>query len=213
VVHAEQAKLAREITAAQRSADASQLEMLQKRQAELQQQEDELRARMGDPLIGVEAPADAVQVIAILPGGEIKRLIYDPASRKWLLRFDIPTYAREGEYVITVIEVLKNGARKTVTINYHVDLTPPAGVARAHVVAGQRPALRLQLSASEDTARVKALLPWGEIVEMQPSAHPHRFFALVPISRAAQNARPAVQFILTDKAHNRTTIWVDMEAE
>src|SRR5262249_54778785 len=36
--------------------------------------------RVGDPLLSIEAPADAQQVVALLPGGEIKRLAYDARS-------------------------------------------------------------------------------------------------------------------------------------
>ncbi|HVF85218.1 MAG TPA: VIT domain-containing protein, partial [Abditibacteriaceae bacterium] len=51
--------------------------------------------RSGDPLISVEAPDDTDQVTALLPGGVIKRLLFNAQSRKWEARFDIPTYASE----------------------------------------------------------------------------------------------------------------------
>ena len=63
-----------------------------------------------------------------------------------------------------------------------------------------------------DTARVKALLPWGEEVGLLPAGSPHRFFALVPLSPARRAAASVVTYILTDHAHNRTAITVNMEA-
>src|SRR5205823_5242457 len=68
-----------------------------------------LYARAGDPLINVTAPADAAQVIAILPGGEVKRLRFIERENRWQARFDIPTYAAEGDYAIQVIIVKRDG--------------------------------------------------------------------------------------------------------
>ena len=180
-----------------------------------------LQARHGDPLLSIEAPPDAQQIIAILPGGEIKRLAYNAASRHWEARFDIPTYAAEGAYVIKIVIVLADGTRKMQVFHYHVDVTPPTGSGHVLTVTPAHPALRLELEASPDTARVKALLPWGEEIALQPGTRPHTFFALVPLpsnsSNQKQSDQPpsaqkgAVTYILTDKAHNRTIIMVDKE--
>jgi hypothetical protein len=186
--------------------------VLQKRRAELAQRERELRARMGDPLITVEAPADAVQVVALLPGGDVKRLRYNIASRKWEARFDIPTYATEGSYDITLVLILADGRRETLTLKYHVDVTPPEGDGRARLVEGNGRMLRLELTASEDTARVQARLPSGEMVRLKPGARPGTFFALTPAAEAGVPGGP-VEFILTDRAHNRTTLHVDLSQE
>lgn len=168
------------------------------------------RARHGDPLICVAAPPDALQVIALMPGGEIKRLVYNPTSGRWEARFDIPTYVTEGEYVITVVIVLKDGTRRTLTLRYRVDMTPPTGAGRARIVRNERPSLRLEMEADADTARVKALLPWGEWIELRWSAQSHRFVALVPLSAEQRAQASVVTYILTDRAHNRTTLQVDM---
>jgi hypothetical protein len=181
------------------------------RRAELAKRQEELRARMGDPLIQVEAPEDAEQVIALLPGGEIKRLLWNGDAKRWEARFDIPTYASEGTYHITVVIVGKDGTRRTLTLRYHVDVTPPTGRGSVQATAGDTSSLRLELDASEDTARVSALLPWGEQVALRPSpGQPNRFFArvTVPPNRAGQ--AHAVTFVLTDKAHNRTMVTVDL---
>jgi hypothetical protein len=169
--------------------------------------------RTGDPLLSIEAPADAQQVVALLPGGEVKRLAYDAHSGRWEARFDIPTYAAEGDFAITVIIVRKDGTRQTLVVHYHVDLTPPTGAGRARIAAGSEPTLRLELNAGADIARVKALLPWGAECSLRPSAQPHSFFGLVPIPSAWRSAPAIVTFVLTDKAHNRTVLHVDMTAQ
>lgn len=190
--------------------DTQSLADLQKKRDELQKVEDELRARMGDPLLSIEAPADAQQVVALMPGGEIKRLAYDARKACWEARFDIPSYAAEGDYVITVVIVLKEGTRKTLVVRYHVDLTPPVGTGQARIAKSSQPMLRLELTGSPDTARVKALLPWGQEVELSQTAHAHRFFTLLPLTPQQRGTGSVVTYILTDKAHNRTTIRIDM---
>jgi hypothetical protein len=169
--------------------------------------------RTGDPLISVEAPADAAQVIAVMPAGEIKRLEYDVAVSRWQVRFDIPNYAAEGDYEITIVIVTKSGERSMLNIHYHVDLTPPNAVGKAILITDGTPTLRLELDAGEDAARVKAILPDGTMVELQPSSEPHRFFALAPINGTVQDGSKLIQFIVTDRAHNRTSITVDMTGE
>jgi hypothetical protein len=65
--------------------------------------------------------------------------------------------------------------------------------------------------ASEDTARVMALLPWGEQVALRPAGRPRHFFGSVPVPPAHRGRADRITFILTDRAHNRTMVTVDME--
>lgn len=168
-------------------------------------------ARWGDPLISVNAPADALRVTAIMPDGEIKILEYNADRARWQARFDIPLYATAGEYPITVIVELKDGTLKQITLRYNVDLTPPMGTATAVVIGAD--SIRLDVAASEDTARVTALMPWGERVEMRSSQTADRFYAIVVVPDAYKGAAVKVQCILTDKAHNRATISVETGPE
>ncbi len=169
------------------------------------------QARAGDPLIRVQAPPDAVQVIALLPGGEIKRLLFDPDRGEWLARFDIPIYAAEGDYFVRVVIALKDGSRKTLQLRYRVDTTPPNGTARTRLDSGDQTMLRLELDADADTSRATALLPWGDRVEMAPSTElENRFSARRSVPVAYRGKDVLVTFILTDRAHNRTILTVDM---
>jgi len=169
------------------------------------------QARAGDPLIRVQAPPDAVQVIALLPGGEIKRLLFDIDRGEWLARFDIPTYAAEGDYFVRIAIVLKDGSRKTLRLRYRVDTTSPKGSAQTRLLAGPQSTLRLEVDADEDTARVVALLPWGDRMEMAPdTGQGMHFSALTPVPSEYQGKGVIVTFILTDRAHNRTTFSMDM---
>ncbi len=172
--------------------------------------------RLGDPLISLDAPQNAQSVVAVMPDGTVKRLLWNATNRKWQARFDIPSHATPGEYSIALIVVLQSGQRIKTTMRYTVDMTSPEGVARAQIVTSSNAthSLRLELETGDQSARVVALLPWGERVELKPSAqNKNRFFALSTPPAAwtkSEKVASAVTYIITDKAHNRTTITVDM---
>lgn len=201
-----------QIIAANRTGDSARKDQLEKQQTKLADRVEQLRVRMGDPLIAVEAPADAISVLAIMPDGTIKRLEYDPKRQRWEARFDIPAYAKEGDYIITVIVTTKDGTRKELKMPYSVDITPPRGTAQARLISSPSRKLRLEVDADHDTARVVALTPWGGRTELTPSSTPHRFFALIPAPEGSRMASP-VTFILTDRAHNRTVITETVRAQ
>ncbi|HEY0074388.1 MAG TPA: hypothetical protein VGB77_09820, partial [Abditibacteriaceae bacterium] len=72
--------------------------------------------------------------------------------------------------------------------------------------------LRLEVSGDKDTARVSAILPWNEKVHLAASTqNPQRFFAIVEPPAAWQGRALQVTYLLTDRAHNRTVITVDLE--
>ena len=165
--------------------------------------------RLGDPLIAIDAPRDALQVVAVMPDGQIKRLQWNGAAGRWEARFDIPSYASEGAYEIRVIVVEKSGARHENIVRYNVDMTAPDGAGAARLSDGNSATLRLEIAGDQDTARVFALVA-DEKIELKLSPHgDNRFFALAPLA-AGQKTPDKVTYILTDLAHNRTTIEVDI---
>ena len=171
----------------------------------------QLAAQTGDPLISVEAPAGCMRAVALLPGGVVKPLAFNPSTAHWEARFDIPTYFTEGDYVVRVVLLLESGERRILTVKYAVDLTPPQGKGALRLQAGASPHLRLELETSEETARVVALLPWGEKALLQPvTDHADRFAAVVPVPKGFGGGPQRVTYILTDRAHNRTTVTVDL---
>ncbi|MCE5197990.1 MAG: VIT domain-containing protein [Armatimonadota bacterium] len=210
----ESVALTKQMQTAHSSGDPKNIAQLQERQNQIaanfnkQIEQMEMYARWGDPLISVDAPANALRVIAIMPDGEIKTLERNADTRKWEARFDIPSYAAEGQYSITVIVVLNNGTRKEMRLSYNVDVTPPTGIATAIVTDK----IRLEIAGS-DTARATALLPWGERVEMRSSIKPGKFYAVATIPNDYRGAAFAVSYVLTDSAHNRTTITVEARSK
>jgi Ca-activated chloride channel family protein len=165
-------------------------------------------ARGGDPLLSVEAPADATQVIAVLPSGEIKQLRFDAISEKWEARFDIPTYAADGEYTVRVVIVKTDNTRQMLKLSYRVDTTAP--LAAGTIRRSRDKTWSLWLDASDDTARVEAILPNGRRVELQrDAAQPERFVTQLAFGKSGWK-NGSVTFLVTDRAHNRTSVTVDM---
>ncbi len=161
--------------------------------------------RPGDPLISVSAPANCQKVVAILPSGELLPLVYDAAKKAWQARFDVPTYAREGEYRVKIIMVAADGARQQMTMTFHVDTTAPGGQGGA-IFGGD--GLDLRLETDGQTDRVSAFTPWNERVELRRDAS-GIFIAHADVPPDWRGKAAVVRFILTDKAHNRTELSVD----
>ena len=161
--------------------------------------------RPGDPLISVSAPADCQKVVAILPSGELLPLVYDPLKKAWEARFDVPTYAQEGDYKVKIIIVAADGTRHLLTMTFHVDVTAPDGKGGVHFGADT---VKLSLQTDEQTDRVSAFVPWGARVELRRDSE-GVFGATAPVPAEWRGQAAVVRFVLTDKAHNRTEIAVD----
>jgi hypothetical protein len=160
----------------------------------------------GDPLIRVEAPADARSVVAIMPSGEVKPLEWRAATKKWEANFDIPTGTSGDNYFVTVIIVSKNGARQVIRLRYRVDEDAPTG--SGVLRKGDNGVARLEVSASDDAARVVALLPWGERLTLRRGAA-GAFQTDVQVPATWEQPSVPVRIILYDKAHNRTEFEID----
>jgi len=206
-VKCEIANLDAELESLKNSKDTKLLAKIKKRQEKATKLEEQLHARMGDPLISIAAPANAIKVVALMPDGEVKALEHNPANGRWEARFDIPAGTPEGEYTVSVIVVTSDGARKIVRTTYKVDLTPPHGTAHAMLVGGR---LRLEVHAGPDTARVTALLPWGERAQLLTNDRKD-WLATVSVPETCRAPGSVVRFVLTDKAHNRSVITARVE--
>jgi len=179
---------------------------LRQEEVRLASRENALTVRMGDPLIAVLAPANCRQVIAILPWGEIKKLLFNVHAKQWEARFDVPAYAVEGSYKIPILIVTQDGKRHQLDMNLRVDLQTPRGVGLVQV---EDSTWLLRLQTDTGTDRVEVLLPWGARLDLRRatgSAFAGRVVA--PAAFQQQNAR--VTFVLTSLAHNRTDIVVDV---
>lgn len=75
----------------------------------------------GDPLLTIEAPVDAREVIALFPWGPVVEMDWDEERQRWFHRFLVPRDVDDGEYVIRVFITLEDGStviwRETLVID------------------------------------------------------------------------------------------------
>ncbi|RYX83261.1 hypothetical protein EON83_15455 [bacterium] len=164
---------------------------------------EQYRLKPGDPLISVKAPRASRRVIAILPSGEILPLTWNARTLAFEARFDVPAHAIAGPYAVQVIVVGERGERHQLVMHFSVEDNGPDGNARLFF-SPQNPRLELECDARTD--RVSAFLASGERVELAREAT-GRWSAALP-SQVASGDK--VRFVLTDAAHNRTEITLDL---
>ena len=136
--------------------------------------------RPGDPLLTVEAPRDAQQVMAVFPWGELVRMRWDEVRERWYHRFLVPRGVEDGVVHIDILIVLPDGSvertREELIIdstapelvvearwdrgNTHVSVLPEEPLRSVHVFPIGRPELRVRVDV-----RALGLVP-GEPVEV-----------------------------------------------
>jgi len=63
----------------------------------------------GDPLLTIDAPAEAEEVIAIFPWGPVVELEWDSHRQRWFHRFLVPREIEDGEYTIRAFITMPDG--------------------------------------------------------------------------------------------------------
>ncbi len=185
------------------------VEKIRREQGEPLLTAQEYRVRWGDPLISVLAPASCRQFVAIMPDGTLLPLRFDSQKGAWEARFDVPTWATEGDYRVQVLIVSPSGARQKLTMNFALDVSAPSGVGTVQSeVKGGGKTWQLRLESDAQTDRVSAFTPWNERIELRRDAM-GVFTAPVAVPAEFRAQKAKIRFVLTDKAHNRTEILVD----
>ncbi|RYG24048.1 hypothetical protein EON82_12050, partial [bacterium] len=152
------------------------------RKRELEKKAEELRARMGDPIVSVEAPGAKV-VVAKMPDGSWLPMHRVAGTERWEGRFDVPVGIADGRYSIIVYV---DGERKA-AVPINLDTAAPSVEVRWQ--GG-----RAEVLTDDDVKRVAGFTPSGERVELVAEA-PGLFAARVP---------EGTRFVATDGAHNRS---------
>jgi hypothetical protein len=149
----------------------------------------------GDPEIRI-AFDDCVSAHAKLPDGRVIAL--KPMGKGvWGGNFEIPADAPEGEYIVRIYAIKRNGEVIEKHIKYNVDRTPPKGVVEIVRVMGARV---VKVESEPGLAKVVAYLGNGtEIVlkETKPGVY------TAPIPPGASGDLLVALFV---GAHNRTEL-------
>jgi len=163
----------------------------------------------GDPYIAVKAPADAQQVVAVFPNGDVKNLIFNTAKNLWDGRFDIPFGTPAGDYQVAVIVVHRDGTRTRFTLLYqYLTHGPIAGDLKT---LRARPGGPFQLQVTgQGIARAVAILPWGERVDLEDSGL-SSWTATLRVPATWPKGNTMITVVLLDGAHDRTEVSLDLD--
>ena len=139
------------------------------------------RSKPGDPLLSVEAPRGARDVVAYFPGHGRRLLKYNAEDGAWQARFVLPRDYQDRVYTVTVKVVLLNGDIKWQTVDVVVDsLAPEVSVEHLNS-SGDTHRLRIQpqdverlrrqpadyIEVELDIRRIRVTLPDGSWVVRQ----------------------------------------------
>ena len=113
----------------------------------------------GDPVLSVEAPRDARQVVAYFPFGLVKRLRWDPMREQWSARFLVPRDVDDGLYEIRILIVDAAGRRRWKTVEYRIDGTAPEFETWVSAYAAPGEELPIEVDPFEPVVEVVAWLP------------------------------------------------------
>ncbi len=167
----------------------------------------------GDPLLSVNAPEDARQVVAVFPDGTTKNLDYDAGKRVWTTRFDYPLGTPAGEYDVTIIVVQADGRRTRLILTYSNLLDAPKLDAFGEQTASASGAVHIASVQVTGDAIAKAVLvaPWGERVAMHQSAPGGAWSGAVAAPRDWPSGATVLTVVCYDGAHNRSEVQVNVD--
>ena len=180
---------------------AAEFEKKQKEEARRQRAWQEQRrlnansSQGGDPEIRI-AFDNCISAYAKLPDGRVIQL-KSTGQNIWGGNFEIPADAPEGEYIVRVYAMKRDGTVQIEDIKYTVDRTPPKGVLEAKVVKG---VVILTVRSEPGLDRVTAYFPDGRELRLEES-EPGVYTIALP-----RDSKGSLLIVLMDSAHNRTEL-------
>lgn len=87
----------------------------------------------GDPLLTVQAPHDADEVVVVFPWGGVESLAWDEQRERWYVRFLVPRDVADGEYEIRIFIMLPDGRTEIRGETLVIDSSVPELDLQAHV--------------------------------------------------------------------------------
>ncbi len=143
----------------------------------------------GDPILTVDAPADAREVTAYFPFGLVKQLDYDDERGHWYVRFLVPRDVKDGRYTIRVRIADARGDVSWKDTEITID--------------GSEPELRIDLDevawAGEDLhVAVDPLEPVRDIYVTLPGATKTRVALKLNLESGLYEGKIKVPFLLPD---------------
>jgi Ca-activated chloride channel family protein len=163
----------------------------------------------GDPLLSVEAPANAREVVAVFPEGDVKPLAWNERTRRWEVRFDIPLSFRVGTYKVRVYVVGADGSRKAIEVPFEVSKDAPRLTPKMEALA---PGLmRIEIDGDPRWARLTLLTPWNDRLEMSYDSKSGKIRLELKLPKDFKGGW--FRLIGLDRAHNQAEVRLLLNAK
>lgn len=154
----------------------------------------------GDPVLSVDAPADALRVTAFFPFGLEKELNYDPETKRWRVRFLVPKEVVDGTYAVPVMVITRDGHVQFLTGHYTIDSQSPEFEPEVECRTGT---MFLTVTTNEPMREVRAALVTDPTKRatfvLEPGSQAsHRYTARIKLPRNEERVR----VVVADRARN-----------
>ncbi len=173
----------------------------------------------GDPVLTVDAPAEALKVVAYFPFGLVKRMKYDEIRGEWNVRFLVPRDVADGLYAIRVLIVHNDTRLEWRTIEYYIDGTAPEFEASIPATAAAGETIHVEVDPFETVAEVFMTIPGvdNSRIDLQLDIDGGRYIGQLTLPATFPEGPITVRIIVRDKARNRFEqdfeIWEEEEFE
>ena len=159
----------------------------------------------GDPVLTVDAPERAQQVVAYFPFGLVKRLAWDGQRKRWYVRFLVPRDVQDGRYAIRVRIVHANGALEWKQTEILIDGSEPEldVVADEFAIPGVR--FHIEVDPREPVRELYAYLPGvsRRKARLALDKETGRYSGDVPIPEHLMADELTIRIVARDRARNR----------
>jgi len=153
----------------------------------------------GDPVLSVDAPADALRVTALFPFGLEKNLAYDPETRHWRVRFLVPPETEDGTYSVPVVVIHRDGHAEFLNGTYTIDSSEPEFEPKVLCRNGM---LELAVATHEPVKEVRAALVSDASRRVELRLEPRDPSLTHYVGRLKVSPGSRVRIVVTDRARN-----------
>jgi Ca-activated chloride channel family protein len=173
----------------------------------------------GDPVLTVDAPAEALKVVAYFPFGLVKRMKFDEIRSEWNVRFLVPRDVADGLYEIRVLIVHVDGRLEWRTIEYYIDGTAPEFETQIPATAAAGETIHVEVDPFETVSEVFLTVPGTDDsrIDLQLDVESGRYVGQVTLPTVFPEGPITIRIIVRDKARNRFEqdfeIWEEEEFE
>ena len=159
----------------------------------------------GDPVLSVDAPVNALKVIAFFPFGLTKRMKFDSIREQWSCRFLVPRDVADGLYEIKVLVVDAEGRHEWRTISYYIDGTAPEFEADLPATAAAGEKITVEVDPFETVLEVYAYLPGYDDTRIPLTLDPESgtYLGEVTLPAAFSQGPVTLRIVVRDLARNR----------